>query len=169
MFIVSIMFYLFGFERPPPKSRKTASSPLKLVCLLLLFLVLFKLASGSGSDLENEDNNDDNNDTDNNDGDDDDEGDDDSDDDYDDDEGIDLSYNDVVTSSYDLLKLKRSLLYSYDKGARPLINSQQPIKVFLRIKFVQINNLDEVLQVHRIIYLFLRKIKNQLNKTVFNR
>lgn len=161
MFIVSIMFYLFGFERPPPKSRKPASSPLKLVCLLLLFLVLFKLASGSGSDLENDDGNDDNNDTDNNDGDDDDEGDDDSDDDYDDDdEGIDLSYNDVVTSSYDLLKLKRSLLYSYDKGARPLINSQQPIKVFLRIKFVQINNLDEVLQVHRIIYLFLNNQKS---------
>ena len=147
MFIVSIMFYLFGFERPPPywsKSRSRRKSATIIsgnkTCLVLLFLVLLKLASGA-ADLEEESISED-------DGDEDGDDDEDDDDDYDDnDDEIDLSIADKVTSSYDLYKLKRSLLNNYDKGARPLINSQQPIKVFMRIKFVQINHLDEVLQV----------------------
>ena len=65
----------------------------------------------------------------------------------DDDEDIDWTPIDKVESSYDLYRLKQRLLYSYDKGARPVLDSSQPIKVFFRVRFVQINNLDEVFQV----------------------
>lgn len=132
------MFYLFGFERPPPMASLFVK-----ISLLVALLMLGKLAnardendkndsvSGAGSD-------------------DDDGGDEDDDEDDDDELFIELfdPMRDKVSSSYDLYRLKRRLLLNYDRDTRPLYNSNEFVVVYVKIKLVQINHLDEVLQVN---------------------
>jgi hypothetical protein len=55
--------------------------------------------------------------------------------------------NKKVDSSSDLVRLKRSLLYSYDRNSRPLRNTTDAVQVRIGISIAQINNLDEVYQV----------------------
>lgn len=52
-----------------------------------------------------------------------------------------------VVGSSDLLRLRKSLLYFYDKKTRPLLNSKQPIHIYIGVSVSQINKLDEVYQV----------------------
>jgi hypothetical protein len=52
-----------------------------------------------------------------------------------------------IMSSGDLARLKRSLLYGYDRNSRPLKNATDVVRVRVGISIAQINNLDEVYQV----------------------
>lgn len=167
MFIISLMFYLFGFERPPPipspflpfnHQRRRFTLP-----FVIRFLIIFGVLSRQFVLANNANNNNNNNNVytknpfnlndaarndtrnfDDNDYYDDDEDDDDV------GQTIDLGppIEEVITS-YDLYRLKRKLLFFYDRDSRPLYNSIDPIRVYLRIKLLQINNLDEELQVKR--------------------
>ncbi len=142
MFIVSLMFYMFGFERPPPprtsatrKSHFTPQTRAFLFQTFLLVVVLSRLVHSTTSDDREDDSVD--YDADAN------EEDEDSADEF----AMAMEPIENVTSSYDLFRLRRKLLFFYDRDSRPLYNSIQPIKVYMSVKFVQINHLDEVLQV----------------------
>lgn len=52
-----------------------------------------------------------------------------------------------VSSSHDLLQLRKTLLNFYDRKSRPIKNSSLPIQVQIGISVSQINRLDEVYQV----------------------
>lgn len=52
-----------------------------------------------------------------------------------------------VVGSFDLFRLRNSLLHFYDKKARPLLNSSHAVQVYIGVSVVQINKLDEVFQV----------------------
>lgn len=65
-------------------------------------------------------------------------------------------FKNEITSSYDLNKLRQSLIYGYDRSSRPVINSSQPLKVKVGVNVAQINGLDEKLQVN------FRTYKSQL-------
>lgn len=137
------MFYMFGFERPPP----SLSSLSQILARTFLFVFVFSrlvfantniLTTNSTTNLNlnisiaNETATD-----------------------YDDGggsgsggDGIDEDEDiDQVASSYDLFRLKRKLLFEYDRDSRPLYNSIEPMRVYFRVKLVQLNHLDEVYQV----------------------
>lgn len=63
-----------------------------------------------------------------------------------DEDPVDLFVEPVKTGD-DLANFQHTLLANYDPDTRPVINSQDPIKVFMRATIVQINNLDEIYQV----------------------
>ena len=52
-----------------------------------------------------------------------------------------------VVDSKDLSRLRKALLYFYDRKSRPISNSSKPIQVKIGISVSQINKLDEVYQV----------------------
>lgn len=152
MFLVSVVLCLLGAKR--------ASTVWWLFLFRVLFVILLVssqlLANKSSSpdddltDEYNDENADDDDvdvDVDDDDDDDDDVVNGDNDDNEYMDEPLELDFVETVTSSYDLDRLKQWLLLYYDKGSRPLANSSMPMKVYLRIKYIQINNLNEELQV----------------------
>jgi hypothetical protein len=57
------------------------------------------------------------------------------------------AFNEQINTSKDLIKLRKSLLYSYDRFSRPLIDSSKPIKISFSISIVQINGLNEAYQI----------------------
>lgn len=59
----------------------------------------------------------------------------------------DSSQNDIVLDHLSLLRLRRSLLYFYDRNSRPISKSSNSLYVYIGISIVQINNLDEIYQV----------------------
>ena len=58
-----------------------------------------------------------------------------------------LVFDSPVVSNFDLIRLRRSLLWMYDKGVRPVADSTKPIDVHIGVSIVQINSLDEQYQV----------------------
>lgn len=58
-----------------------------------------------------------------------------------------INYNEQVKTSSDLIKLRQSLLWYYDKNSRPLRDSSKQIKVKISVSIVQINGLNEAYQV----------------------
>lgn len=58
-----------------------------------------------------------------------------------------FKFDQYITHSYDLNRLRQSLIYSYDKLSRPVINSSDPVIVKLGVNVAQINGLDEDFQV----------------------
>lgn len=60
-----------------------------------------------------------------------------------------FTFNKRIESSRDLYKLRRSLLFGYDRFSRPLINSSDAVVVKLGVNVAQINGLDEDYQVNK--------------------
>lgn len=58
-----------------------------------------------------------------------------------------FEFDDVIQYSYDLKRLRDSLLYGYDKFSRPRVNSAKPVVVKIGVNVAQINGLDEDFQI----------------------
>ena len=58
-----------------------------------------------------------------------------------------FKFEDKIILNYDLNKLRRSLIYGYDKLSRPVINSSNAVTVRVGVNVAQINGLDDDLQV----------------------
>ncbi len=58
-----------------------------------------------------------------------------------------FTFKEKIEHSQDLIRLRKSLLFGYDKFSRPLKNSSDSIVVKLGVNVAQINGLDEDFQV----------------------
>lgn len=58
-----------------------------------------------------------------------------------------FTFTEKIYDSRELIRLRKSLLFGYDKFSRPLVNSSHQVVVKLGVNVAQINGLDEDYQV----------------------